>query len=148
MGCPRAIATWTCGAGRGGRRFTAAPPGLTEVLRDLGANRHGSRRRVPEIGRLSSTRDQTNLAGFVQPLEHGVDRRKVARVLRKVEPDARQTIADVHRRHRDARPQHEATAIGETEGDGRRQTEQARQRADGLSELGQTLVDLPASFTE
>src|SRR5262249_17740284 len=91
----------------------------------------------------------SNLAGVVQPLQDGVDRRQFVRVDGEIDAHALETIADFGRRERQTRPPKRQTAgIGQTDRHRGRQTEQAHQRTNRLRELGEAVVELAALCPE
>ena len=99
-------------------------------------------RMVPDIRGLSGLRRCPDLAGVVQPLQDRVDGRQLVRVNRQIDAHPLQTIAHVHRRQRQSgAAEREAARVGQAERDRRRQPEQPHQRADGLRELRQPIVD-------
>src|SRR5262249_51784913 len=85
--------------------------------------------------------DEAELAIFVQTLEDRVDGGQVVRVPRNVEADPTQTIADLDGRQRNAASHHKASGIGEPHRHGRDVAEQRVQRADGLRQLREAIVD-------
>src|SRR5215208_1675974 len=86
--------------------------------------------------------NDSDFAGFVQPLQDGVDGGEVVRVGGKVDADVIEPIANFDRGPWDAAAEHEPAGIRQAQRHGGREAEQSRQRSDGLGEVSETAVDL------
>src|SRR5262249_1734971 len=100
------------------------------------------------LGLAARLRDDADLAGFVQPLEDGVDDRQLVRIRRQVDADREQAVAHFGGRHRHAGADREPDGVGDAQGDGGREPDQPRERADRLRELREPLVECAARLAE
>src|SRR5262245_28463496 len=123
--------------------------GPANEFRDLRSERQHGGRRGPQVLMLAvGARNQADFARLIEALQDGVDDRKVARGNGQIDADCEQALAHFHRRHGNGAAQREPDRVGKSHRHRGRQADQLRQRADGLGELRQALVDLAALLAE
>src|SRR6185503_13634815 len=116
---------------------------------DVLADGDRPRRRLPEIGVLARRfRNETDLSGFVEPLEYGMNGGQIVGIDGEVHADLKQSIAHFDGRQRESAAEHQPARIREAEWTGGREAKQAGERTDRLRQMREPPIDFLALGAE